>query len=356
MTTSRSKEENHLQFDAVFFHDQVHRVFDTILPLFNRMIKKHVLFHFLFLFIGLAEFSLFVFFLTFLIKSSFLAFSLAILFFTLFSYLILRLYLRTKKIEQLEKIKEQFLESCKNLIDFHSETPEHRLALANACTKFAITLEGKEYGYYRPPKWLDFLRPSMGKYSCWLHWFDVHQMREMMLGASIEEHLRLIKFEPTDLGVHAALANAYVMLSGLYINPDRVEGYDDGRWIPSEKLHKMLEKKFRLSAERAIEEFKILSDYSPDDPWVHLQLAYSYHDLGMPREEIRQYETILRLCPDDEETLFKLGILYFQQGENAKGLQIYGELKDSENKKAQQLIEHYGDYNPEVQAFGVVTK
>ena len=43
----------------------------------------------------------------------------------------------------------------------------------------------------------------------------------------------------------------------------------------------------------------------------------------MHKEEITEYETILKLCPEDKQILFRLGILCFQQGENALGLQIY---------------------------------
>lgn len=303
-----------------------------------------MLFHLLFLFFVITELTFLLFFLGFLVKSSLFAISLAFLFMTLFSYFTLKLYFQTKKQEQLEKIKSSFIHHCKELIDFHEDIPEHHLAMADACTKFATALEGKETDYYRPPKWLDFLKSSMEKYSYWWHWLDIHHMREMLLVTSINEQIKLVKFEPTNLEVHAALANAYVMLSGLYANPNQAEGMADDHRRPSEKLQEMMKKKFRFLAERAIEEFKILNDYAPDDPWVHAQLAYSYRDLGMPREEIREYETIHELSPDDKETLFKLGILYFQQGENAKGLQAYDELKNSNYKKAEQLIDHYGDY------------
>lgn len=346
MTTFSLEGEDYFQFDTIFFNDQINRVVDDILPQFNWMIKKYVIFHLLFLFVGVLEFTFLFFFSTFLVQSSLLAFSLALIFLTFFSYFVLRLYVQTKKPEQFNEIKEQFLNSCKDLLDFREEIPEHHLALATACTKFAISLEGKEYSYYRFPQWLEFLRPTTEKFSRWWHWHDIHQMRDMMLVASVDEHIKIVKFEPTDLEVHAALANAYVMLSGLYVKPHHVEGTDDDRWVYSEKFLQMLERKFRITAERAIEEFKILNDYAPDDPWVHAQLAYSYHDLGMPREEIREYETILRLCPDDKDTLFKLGVLYFQQGENSKGLQTYEELKSSNYKKAEQLINHYGDYRP----------
>ena len=63
-----------------------------------------------------------------------------------------------------------------------------------------------------------------------------------------------------------------------------------------------------------------------------------------PKEEIKEYETILKLCPNDKETLYKLGKLYFEQGLNAKGLQVYEILKNSNYIKAESLIHFYGAY------------
>jgi tetratricopeptide (TPR) repeat protein len=79
---------------------------------------------------------------------------------------------------------------------------------------------------------------------------------------------------------------------------------------------------------------------------VHAQLAYSYHDLKMPQEEIKEYETLLTLIPGDHEIIFKLGMLYFQQGLNAQGLRMYDQLKRTHFKKAEDLIKFYGAYAP----------
>src|SRR5262249_13631206 len=158
---------------------------------------------------------------------------------------------------------------------------------------------------------------------------------------SVEEHLKLVKCEPTNLEIHAGLANAYVMLSSLYADPRKYSDYDEEKYIPAERLSQQMQAKFRATAERAIEEFKILNDYAPHDPWVHMQLAYSYHDLQMPHEEIREYEKVLSLHPEDKDILFKLGILYFQQGMNAKGLRIYEQLKEHHYQKAENLIKFY---------------
>jgi tetratricopeptide (TPR) repeat protein len=273
-----------------------------------------------------------------------MAFTLAIFFMTLFSYFVLKLYFQAKKPEQLMELCEEYLEKCKEKIHYQEGIPEHHIALAQAAQKFAAALHDKEYSYYSPPFFLRSLASSMEKFSCFCHWKDLHKMKELLLTTAVEEHIKVVKCEPVNLEVHAALANAYVMLSSLYADPRKYLDYDEERYIPQERFSDSMQTKFRATAKRAIEEFKILNDYAPDDPWVHVQLAYSYHDLQMPEEEIREYETVFQLRPDDKDTLFKLGMLYFQQGENAKGLRIYELLKRTHYKKAESLIKFYGSF------------
>lgn len=347
MTTSRVEGEGFFQLNNHFYNEQINKIIEPLLPQFCRLMKSYVSFNMFFLTIGFIEFILLVIFFTFLAQSSILAISLAFVFLTFFSYFILRLYFQTKKPEQFKDLKDRYIKACKSLLHYQEGVPEHHVALAKACCKLADSLHGKEYSLYKPPEWLDILTPTLERFSCWWHWQDVHHMKEVLLLASVHEHIKLIKCEPTNLEVHAALANAYVMLSGLYVDPRKIDGVDEERWIPSDKFTGALDQKFRSTAERAIEEFKILKEYAPNDPWVHAQLAYSYHDLQMPEEEIREYEAILKLNPDDRETLFKLGVLYFQQGHNAQGLRIYEDLKKSNFKKAEQLIKYYGAYEPE---------
>ena len=102
-----------------------------------------------------------------------------------------------------------------------------------------------------------------------------------------------------------------------------------------------MRKKFERSAELAIQEFKILHDFAPDDPWIHLQLALSYHDLKMPEEELKEYEILLKLIPGDSEVLMKLGMLYFILGQNAQGLTIYDTLKKENYPRADDLMDYY---------------
>ena len=76
----------------------------------------------------------------------------------------------------------------------------------------------------------------------------------------------------------------------------------------------------------------------------HEQLAAGYKNLDLPEQEIAEIEILLKLKPQDKEILFRLGILCFQQGQNARGLQIYEELKQANYKKSSDLICFYGNY------------
>ena len=346
MNTYSHLENHAAQVDMKSPHyEGLNKIFDSIFFEFDTIMKRHAAFDLFFISLCSIEVIVLIIFFATLAQSLVLAFSLSVVFFTCFAYFTLRIYLKTKKPEQFRLIEKRYLIECKNLMDYNEESSDHFNALAGACCKFAHRLHFREYSYYTPPSWLSFLIQPLERFSCWLHWEDIHFMKEQMLQQAVKEHINNVKREPTSLEAHASLANAYVMLSGLYIDPRKLEGYDEDRWIPKDKYNEKFNEKFRFIAERAIEEFKILSEYAPDDPWVHSQLAYSYHDLQMPIQEIKEYEAIQKLLPMDKDNLYKLGLLYFQQGLNAKGLCIYEELKNAHYTKADSLIEYYGSYD-----------
>lgn len=333
-----------LTFENHNINERIVRLHLPLLKKAHKAVTLYVYFHLAYLLLAAVEVGVFFSFFALLGKSSVLAFLLSLSLLTLFSFFVLRLYLQAKKPEQLLSICEEYITECKTFIGYQDGIPEHHIALASALQKLSQELHEREYFFYSPPEYLKSLMQTMEKFSAFCHWKDLHLMKEYLLNSAIEEHIKAVKCEPTNLEVHAALANAYVMLSSLYADPRKYEGFDDDRYIPVERFSKEMQETFREVAEKAIEEFKILNDYAPDDPWVHIQLAYSYHDLQMPEEEIREYETILSLRQDDKETLFKLGMLYFQQGMNAKGLRIYDTLKKTNYQKAENLIKFYGSY------------
>ncbi|NGX61355.1 MAG: hypothetical protein K940chlam9_00840 [Chlamydiae bacterium] len=333
-----------LPYGKIHLQSQITDFWTPSLQQFDKKIRSYVVYHTLFFALGACELFAFFLFFSYLSQSTVLAFTLAIFFLTLFSYLAFRLYWQARKPEELVNFCEEYLDRCKESLHYQEGIPEHHIALANAAQKFAAALHEREYGYFLPPRLLPSLAPYLETFSCFCHWRDLHRMQELLLQTSIEEHLQVVKCEPTNLEVHAALANSYVMLSGLYADPRNCSDFDEERWIPAERSSQEMQEKFRAMAERAMEEFTILNDYAPEDPWVHIQLAYSYHDLQMPEEEIREYEIVLSLRPNDTETLFKLGMLYFQQGLNAKALRIYETLRHTDTKKAEHLIKFYGTF------------
>lgn len=333
--------ERQFQLNSCEDYEDVHSFVDPFLSQFEKVIKRYVLFHVLFVGSIFIEGAITILFFPFFTQSLLFAFMLALLFFTCFSFFTSRLYFQAQKTEKFHLLKDQYIHACRNVLHYQEGQIEHHMGLANACNKLAAALQGKEYTYYRWFKKFSFIVPTVEKWSCWWHWLDVHKMKELLLTQSVKEHIQMVKSEPTSMEMHAALANVYVMLSGLYLDPRKMEGTEDDRWIPHQEYSTILKEKFRETAKRAVEEFKILSEFAPHDPWVHAQLAYSYHDLQMPEEEISECEKILILRPDDKETLFKLGVLYFQQGQNAKGLKVYEELRNYDRKKSETLIQHY---------------
>ena len=277
-----------------------------------------------------------------LVATFVLALHLGLLLVTVCSYAALRLYLQVKKEEGMRGLLEAFQQEWEE--NFLVEAEQRRLyfeSIANGCCLLAEKLSGQEYRFYAFPFLGEQFASLLEQISCWLHWQDLHFFRKILLEKAVEQYIQIVRLHPTDLEAHAMLANGYVLLSGLYVDPRKVEGMGEERWIPPGKYTAEFKQIFRHIAERAIEEFKILNEYAPEDPWVHAQLAYSYCDLQMPLKEIKEYETILELCPDDEETLCRLGKLYFQQGLNAKGLKIYEQLKPINPQRAEQLLVSY---------------
>lgn len=333
-------ERSSRRFESKVLQDQTERVFALSSLRLDRIVRSYGLFHFLFFAFFLLEIALFAFFFSWLLQSSIVAISLAVILLTLFSYFLLKAYFQTRKPLLLEDVKEEFLEMVRELLHYQEGVLEDHMALATACTRFANSLQGKEYRYYKIPLRTQALHSFLEKLSHLWHSEDVLKMRELLVTAAIDEHLKMVQREPTSLEIHTALANSYVTLSGLYVTPHRGEGEE--LWGLSTELLQENQRKFRKAAERAIEEFKILNDYAPNDPWIHTQLAYSYHDLQMPEEEMREYELVLKLRPEDQETLFRLGRLYFKQGCNAKGLRVYERLWQQGDVRAQELLTYYG--------------
>lgn len=296
-------------FDDSYFQEHLPKLHHEILRQFQRILFSFFLFNVSFLALLSVEVILFFSLLPFLMHSTFLAFSLSGTFLTVFSYFILHLYFQAKKPEQFEHLKKQFLSSCRH------ETQNH-LSIAAALSALAAQVDEEKWvpslGYHRVISFL-FARSARQ---------DLFRFKQRLLRAALKEQIDQVRIAPTDLEAHVSLANSYLAFS---------------------KLHgKAHEEQFREAARLAIEEFQILNDYAPNDPWIHEQLAKGYRDLSMPQEELMEMQLLVKLRPQDSDLLHRLGTLYFEQGCNAKGLRVYEELKQINYKKAEDLISSYG--------------
>lgn len=309
---------------------------------FKSITRTFSLFHVLFFALGVAEIFCFLLFFSFFTKSAMLAFFLAGLFFTGFSYFVLLFYFQAKKPEQLAIVRTEFVEACRTRIPSMRDESESHLIMAEALKHLSTSLQGQEYNFYPFFKTSPTLSLLLKKFSLWTHWRDLHEMREQLLLLAIQEHIEVVKLKPTDLEVHAALGAKYIALSKLYMDPRKKIEEEEVLWTPPAYASKEMQDKFNTFSSLAIEEFKIIESYAPQDPWVHAQLASLYHDLKMHEKEIQEYELLHHIAPQDKEVLFRLGVLYFQQGYNAKGLKVYEQLKKTHEGKAEQLISHYG--------------
>lgn len=317
--------------------DRFEAIVQQILPQFDKIIRSHLLFNILFWSLLIIQAVLIVVFLPVLLKSALMAIMIALFVLTLFAYLVIREYLTAQKAVKFDHLKHNFVEACNGVIQTGADK-----TLAGACTLLAEELHGREYTYFQAPSFLKMLNPVFEKISCKWHWKDVFYMQEVLLMQAVAEKIKQVKKEPTSLEAHAELAKAYIMLSGLYIDPKKVREKEEHRWIHPERVSEESARKFKESSEKAIEEFKIIKEYAPQDPWVNEQLAFSYHDLAMTKHEIEEYENILALKPQHVETLRKVGELYFILGHNGKGLKVYEQLRKLNPPLADEVIAYYG--------------
>jgi len=304
---------------------------------FCNLIKAHIFFHAFFAALIGIELCLFTLFFTFWSQSYMLAFPVAAFFLTVFVYAVLFSVFQSKKIDQLWSLKNQFTRACSKACEQLAHTETHYV-LANALLRLSSLLKDQELHLYPFCKQPDQLA---SKISSFLHWKDVLKMQEVLLLGAIDHYMQIIKRRPTDIELHTHLANAFVNLSRLYLEPKIKAQAQLIHLNEKTSYAQELTHKFQTASASAIEEFKILNTYAPNDAWIHAKLAACYHQLHMFEEEITAYEKILAICPEDLHTMYRLSALYFKKGKSAKGLRLYAHLKKAGFEHCDKLLDHY---------------
>lgn len=327
------------QAGSLSLEDLVHVQTQRAFAQFKKVTSRYAGFHIGFFILGCLELLAFALFFAFLTQTTMLAFSLAAILLTGFSYAVILFYLQGKKPEQLLEIREAFVREVRASLSPHSF--ESHQVIIQALYHLFYFLHRKEYTYYSLPALFQTLSLLVQKFGVWCHFEARHQMQEALLQMIIQEHIQMVKLAPTDFNTHAGLAAAYTHLSQHYQDPRHTEPSELHLWISPEYHGPRMRVQFEKAAKKAIEEYRILDEYAPHDPWIHAQLAALFHELEMVVEEIQTYETLLSLSPPEPDVLLRLGILYFTQGKNAQALRLYEQLMDRHPEYASQLLSHY---------------
>lgn len=118
---------------------------------FKKTTRFYVWFHLLFAALAFAElFSLAVFF-SFWIASSTIAFLLAGIFLTGFSYFVLLFYFQVKKPQQLLEIRQVFLHAMRQTLSSTRDLSTYRLSVIHEIYRATDALDRVECDYYRIP-------------------------------------------------------------------------------------------------------------------------------------------------------------------------------------------------------------
>ena len=323
------QNEQVFRFNHLFFQKKAQKNFQETILSFKKILRSFLIFNFIFISVIFCQIVSFAILFSFLTSSLTLSVILASFFLTVFSYFILFFYIQGKKTDQLMVLKERFLENCRRALNLPQGAAEHHLSVALAALKLKETISES---FNKENK--RFFHSYLFKIILAVHKDDLFIFQEKLLISSIEEHIKQLRFTPTDLEVHASLANAYTILTALYASAK------DSFFSKLKKSE--LAKKHLAALKSTIEEYKILNDYAPNDPWIHLQLADSYKKINLKHSELKEYETAYKLCPNDNNILYKLGVLYFEMGKNSKGLRIYEELKSRNYQNSEKLLSYYG--------------
>lgn len=337
-------------FNTADFQDQIRDLKKPFVDSFEKINRTWIFFHAFFVIMMMAELIIFALLFPNFLQSTVMAFWLSGIFMTIFSYLVLLFYFQNRRPEKLLYLRDGYLNAVRACIPFELGSLEYHCCITQAifqlnaslqipCIKNRIFLASETFSYLTE------------KFRIWTRWKDLLKLKEVLLLSSINEHIRLVKKSPEDLEAHASLASNYVALAHLYQDPKKLMMNEEIVWTPPEYNLEEMKSKFCTALERALEEYHIIDEYAPNDPWVHAQRASLYKELDRAEDEQREYEVILDLDPENEEILLRLGKLYFRKGKNAKGLKIYDKLQKFNEEKAIILIGYYDAYRVEEYSF-----
>lgn len=266
--------------------------------------------------------------------------SIALLFLSSCSYLLISYYQKNKKIDGLDSIATDYRRQCSfQLSSEIIQKEDQYLALSECLKNLAQSLHTQELFYLSIPPFF-FSKNHIMLFFLYFHYNDIMYLQEKLLHLSIEEHKKVIENNACNLNFHSSLCKIYVAMSKLYQKPSGKHLENAFHYSNFTNLSNYLaiSKKYYLLA---VEEANIVCELSHNEAFAILELANIYSYFDKPLEEQIELEKLIKIIPDDKEILYKLAMLYFHLGSTGKGLKIYNKLRKLDALYAKNLLQHY---------------
>ncbi|MGR3973820.1 MAG: hypothetical protein QRY72_04555 [Candidatus Rhabdochlamydia sp.] len=308
-----------------------------------RLIRRYLIFHTVFIVLIALQLLSLLFLIPLMAQNIAAAVVIATTFLTLFTYLVLRFYFQSRKVEQLLEIKNQFIQSAEGVQLRSSQEQLWSLDQLSPIYHLIHSLHYTLSDELIIPSWVQITLPGMKQLTHWCLWEDAQWMKETLHRHALDTLLQWVKQYPLDLELHKTFATAYMACYAIYQIPKT-----ESILLPLIKRQYELsdmKEKMETLARLALEELNILLHHNPHHEWALTQLATIYGDLNWKEKEKSTYELLLSLENKNINTLYSLGLLCFELGDIAQGLSLYQQLQEANDPRAHELITHYGSFS-----------
>lgn len=249
--TQTTLRDSCVVFNTVTFQERITEISTPFISRFRKINRGYVFFHTFFATLLGLEIIFFGLFFSRFLQSTAMAFWLAGIFLSVFTYLVLLFYHQGRRPEKLLQLRDEYMQTSHSCIPFDPGTLEYHCCITEAIVHLIsqLNIPSLQNRWILASETLSYLAE---KFRVWTRWRDLLKIKEMLLLASIQEHIRLIKRQPSDLEAHASLASNYVALATLYQDPKKLALNENLYWEPPEYRSEEMRKKFEMALERAL--------------------------------------------------------------------------------------------------------
>ena len=185
--TTTSTRDSCIVFNTTDFQEKIRTLSYPFVKQFFRINRNYIFFHTFFIFaLSLQTLNFGLFFST-LLQSTAMAFSLAALFLTLFTYFVLLFYLQGRKPEKLAQLRDEYIEGARTCIPFDPGSLEYHCCITEAIVHMISQLRIASAS----SRWIlasETLTYLTEKFRIWTRWKDLLKIKEMLLLATINPY------------------------------------------------------------------------------------------------------------------------------------------------------------------------